>query len=74
MSRLVSILAVAVGLSGCTSLAPLAGGVKPGSNVEILRALGEHIDKCERHYQGSLGLSASFTFNIECRAREAVGP
>ena len=74
MSRFVGCLAIAIGLSGCASLAPLAGGAKPGGNAEILRALGEHLDKCERHYQGSLGLSANFTFNIECRPRESVGP
>ena len=74
MSRFVCCLAIAIGLSGCASLAPLAGGAKPGGNAEILRALGEHLDKCERHYQGSLGLSANFTFNIDCQAREPVGP
>ena len=74
MSRFVGFLAIAIGLSGCASLAPLAGGTKPGGNAEILRALGEHLDKCERHYQGSLGLGASFTFNIECPARESIGP
>ena len=73
MSRLACILSAAIGLSACTSLSPLAGGPKLTGNQEVLRALGEHLDKCERHYQGSFGLGANFTFNIECRAQAAVG-
>lgn len=67
-------LAAAAGLTGCGSLGALTGGPEQANRAEVLRVLGEHMDGCDRHYQGSLGLGASFTFNIDCRRREAAQP
>lgn len=58
---------LAVTLAGCSTLSTLTGRSGSTSQVEALRALGEHMDRCDRHYQGSLGIGASFTFNIDCR-------
>lgn len=62
-------LAMAAGLSACAPLSAMTGGPGPTSNTEMLKALGAHLDKCERHYQGSVGLGAAFTFNIDCQAQ-----
>lgn len=70
MRRLICIVAAA-NLAGCGSLSAIAGAPGQASKAEVLRALGEHIDGCDRHYQGSLGVGASFTFNIDCKSREA---
>ena len=70
MRRLICIV-VAAGLSGCASLSTLTGRAGDTSQAEALRAIGEHLDGCDRHYQGTLGLAASFTFNIDCRGRAA---
>lgn len=64
-------LVIAAGLSGCASLPALTGRAGDSGQAEALRALGEHLDGCDRHYQGTLGLGASFTFNIDCRGRAA---
>lgn len=69
MRRLVCAV-LALNLAGCGTLSALSGGPASPDNAEVLRALGEHMDKCDRHYQGSLGLGASFTFNIECKGRD----
>lgn len=62
---------VALTLPGCSTLAGLGGNPSRSDQAEILRALGDHVDHCDRHYQGSLGLGGGFTFNIDCKAREA---
>lgn len=59
---------LAVTLAGCSSLSALTGASVPAGQAEALRALGEHMERCDRHYQGSLGVGASFTFNIDCRS------
>jgi len=59
---------LALALGGCATL-PGVGG-QP-SNLEVLEALGEHIGQCDRHYQGGLGVGASFTFNIDCKGQPA---
>lgn len=67
MMRL-TILASCVALSGCAGLQSLTSN--PSSDaVDTLKALGDHIDGCDRHYQGGIGLGASFTFNIDCKAK-----
>jgi|GEM_PF-3037094 len=62
------LLAVAFSLGACSPLSALVGAPGAGGHTETLKALGEHIDKCDRHYQGGLGVGASFTFNIDCKA------
>lgn len=62
----------AVSLGACSSLAALTGAPGATTHSETLKTLGEHIDKCDRHYQGGVGMGASFTFNIDCKAQ--VGP
>jgi hypothetical protein len=56
---------LALGLCACASL--------PGqsNNVEVLKLLSDHASQCDRRYQGGLGVGASFTFNIECKAQPA---
>ena len=56
-------------LSGCASLSAMTGATAPAGQAEALRAIGEHLDGCDRHYQGSLGLGGGFTFNIDCKSR-----
>lgn len=70
MRRLVCTV-MALNLAGCGTFSALTGRPAQPDNAEVLRALGEHLDKCDRHYQGSLGLGANFTFNIACKGREA---
>lgn len=69
MIRMLFISLAMTGLAGCGSLTALTGGSEPASHAEVLRALGEHMETCDRHYQGNLGLGASFTFNIDCKGR-----
>lgn len=59
----------ALSLSGCGTLSAVTGGPGQTDNAEVLRALGEHLDKCDRHYQGGFGLGASFTFTIDCQGQ-----
>lgn len=56
-------------LSGCASLSAMTGAATSPTQVDALRAIGEHMDGCDRHYQGSLGLGGNFTFNIDCKSR-----
>jgi hypothetical protein len=58
-----------LGLGACSSLSALTGGPGADSHQETLKALGEHISACDRHYQGGVGLGANFTFNIDCKAQ-----
>ena len=74
MMRILALSIAVIGLAGCTSLSALTGGPEPASHAEVLRALGEHMEMCDRHYQGNLGLGASFTFNIDCKGRAAPQP
>jgi hypothetical protein len=68
MQRLIA-AGLGLGLGACSTL---GGGAGQPSNLEVLQALGEHISVCERHYQGGLGLGASFTFNIDCKGQPAA--
>jgi hypothetical protein len=70
--RVLACTLAALGLAACTPLSALTGAPGQTSNAEVLRALGEHLDQCERHYQGGLGLGASFTFTIDCKGRAAT--
>lgn len=67
MKRLI-LLGALFALGGCASLSAITGAAAPRHN-EALKALGEHIEGCERHYQGGIGLGANFTFNIDCKAQ-----
>jgi hypothetical protein len=63
MKRLLIIAAAAAALSGCSTLT--------GGNVDaaaVLKAANEHIETCDRDYQGGLGVGANFTFKITCKA------
>lgn len=68
MKRIV-LAAAALSAGACSPLSAITGAPGPNSHNETLKALGEHIEKCDRHYQGGLGLGASFTFNIDCKAQ-----
>ncbi|RAK63009.1 hypothetical protein [Phenylobacterium kunshanense] len=63
-----------LGLSGCGTLSTIAGASGGSDNAEMLRALGAHLDGCDRHYQGGLGVGASFTFTIDCKAQASIPP
>lgn len=66
------IVAVAgLSLSACSPISAITGAPGASRHNETLKALGEHIDGCDRRYQGGVGLGASFTFNIDCKARPA---
>ena len=67
MERVIVIL-MAASLGACASL------TGQGDSAETLRTLGEHIDRCERHYQGGVGVGASFTFSIDCKGEAGSAP
>jgi starvation-inducible outer membrane lipoprotein len=68
--KTIVILAVSLALSGCVGgLSSLGGsGDNAQSTVETIKALSAHMGQCDRHYQGGIGLGASFTFNVDCKA------
>lgn len=68
--RTPTLLLAAVCLTGCGTLSTLTAGPSGAENAEVLRALGDHLDGCDRHYQGGFGIGASFTFTIDCKAVE----
>ncbi len=70
MMRLI-VCAAPLLLAGCASLSALTSPSAAAGQADALRAIGEHMEGCDRHYQGSLGLGGSFTFNIDCKSREA---
>ena len=61
----------ALTMNACSPLSAITGAPAADSHEATFRALGEHIDGCDRHYQGGVGLGANFTFNIDCKARPA---
>jgi hypothetical protein len=65
MRQLIFVLAIASQLGGCVGL---PGTRSAGDTTELLKAANEHIETCERHYQGGLGVGAAFTFRIDCPA------
>lgn len=64
--------ALALALGGCSPLSALTGAPGQAGHAEALRAIGEHMEGCDRHYQGGLGVGGSFTFTIDCKARPAA--
>jgi hypothetical protein len=78
MTRLaIFALACALPLSGCAGgLAGLTAGpaATPSQTVETIKALSQHLGQCDRHYQGGLGLGASFTFTVDCKAVAGAVP
>lgn len=56
---------LALGLCACASLQGQS------NNVEVLKLLSDHASQCDRRYQGGLGVGASFTFSIDCKAQPA---
>lgn len=73
MTRTLCLVAMLT-LGACAPLSAVTGSPGQASNAEVLKALGEHLDKCERHYQGSVGLGANFTFDIDCKGQAASAP
>lgn len=69
--RVFATAGLALGLSAC---ATLPGGANPSSSLEVLKVLSEHASQCARHYQGGLGVGASFTFNIDCPTQPQAAP
>ena len=57
-------------LSGCAGVGhlfePVAGGASVGE------ALLQHIEQCDRHYQGALGAGVTGAFEISCKAQPPV--
>lgn len=70
--RVVILVAAALSATACSPLSAITGAPGQTSNAEVLKALGQHIEGCDRRYQGGLGVGASFTFNIDCKARPPV--
>jgi hypothetical protein len=68
MRRITIPLACAAALSACASLP----GAQRDKSGEVLKAINAHIETCERHYEGGLGVGAAFTFRIDCPARQDV--
>lgn len=70
MRRLIIAVAT-LSLNACSPLSAITGGPGATRANDTLTALGEHIEKCDRSYQGGFGLGGSFTFNIDCKAQPA---
>lgn len=70
MNRMACVGAVALAVGGCSPLSALTGP-PGGGNAEVLRMISEHANGCDRHYQGGLGVGASFTFMIDCKAQRS---
>jgi hypothetical protein len=68
MRRITIPLACAATLSACASLP----GEHGDNSGEVLKAINAHIETCERHYQGGLGVGAAFTFRIDCPAQQGL--
>lgn len=66
------LMAVLLSTGACSPLSAIIGGPGQANHAEALRALGEHMSGCDRHYQGGIGVGASFTFNIDCKAQPPV--
>ena len=65
-------LLIAAGLAlGACACATLPGAPGQPGNLEVLKLLSDHASQCDRHYQGGLGVGASFTFNIDCKGQPA---
>jgi hypothetical protein len=69
MRRITIVLGAASALSACASLPGTSGA----SSTDVLRAINAHVETCERHYQGGLGVGAAFTFRIDCPPQTAGG-
>jgi hypothetical protein len=70
MRRITIPLACAATLSACASLP----GEHGDNSGEVLKAINAHIETCERHYQGGLGVGAAFTFRIDCPPAQGLRP
>lgn len=64
--KTIIIIAACVALSGCASL---SGGATSSDTVETIKALSAHMGQCDRRYTGGIGLGATFTFNVDCKAQ-----
>lgn len=69
MTRPMIAAVAALSMAACSPISALTGGPGADRHNQALQALGEHIDRCDRHYQGGFGFGASFTFNIDCKAQ-----
>lgn len=72
-TALALVLASAVALSGC-AMTGLTRNASAADTTAMIKALSEHVQSCDRQYQGSLGVGASFTFAIDCRATQVYSP
>jgi hypothetical protein len=62
---------IAGALGGCAGIPGLSGDPQ---GLETLKAINAHIETCERHYQGGLGVGAAFTFRIDCPPAQGLKP
>lgn len=74
MTRTMVVAVAALSVAACSPISALTGGPTADTHNQALKALGEHIDRCDRHYQGGFGFGASFTFNIDCKAQPEPQP
>lgn len=73
--RLAALAIAGLILASCAPITPRLSLGEPkqaeaSEAAEMLKVFSEHLQTCDRSYQGSLGLGANFTFNIQCKAVE----
>lgn len=70
MNRIILTSALALSLGACAGIpgVGIGTGATSTDTVETIKALSAHMGQCDRHYQGGIGLGASFTFNVDCKA------
>lgn len=56
-------------IAACSPLSAITGGPGQSNNIEVIKALGDHIEGCDRRYQGGIGVGGGFTFSIDCKAQ-----
>jgi hypothetical protein len=66
-----ALLVAAGALGGCAGIPGLSGDPQ---GLETLKAINAHIETCERHYQGGIGVGAAFTFRVDCPAQPGAVP
>jgi len=67
--RLVILAASTLCVAGCAPLSAITGGPSQSENAAALKVLSDHIESCDRRYQGGIGVGGGFTFSIDCKAQ-----
>lgn len=67
--RLVILAAAMSFVAACAPLSAITGSPGSSNSAETLKILSDHIETCDRRYQGGIGVGGGFTFDIDCKAQ-----